>query len=110
MHIFTDRSSPQNVKFTQQHSGSCEAMVEWLFPGDTAELFRYKLKVEMDREQTKELAISDVQEKRAVLKSLPLSSKYRVTVTAVYKDKIEKESSAEFFSDCGGYLLHVFVH
>lgn len=112
MHIFIDRSSPQNVEFTQQHSGSCEAMVEWSFPGDAAELSCYKVKVEMDRGQPVQLTISDVQEKTAVLKSLPLSSKYRVTVTAVYKDRIEKESSAEFFSDCGGYLLlvHVFVH
>lgn len=109
-HVFTDRSSPQNVKFTQQHSRSCEAMVEWSFPGDAAELFCYKVKVAMDRGQPVQLTISDVQKTRAILKSLPLSSEYRVKVTAVYKDRIEKESSAEFFSDCGGFLLLVFVH
>ena len=79
-------------------------MVEWSFPGDTSELAHYVVKAETDGEQAVESVVHDVQEKKAILKPLHVSSKYTVTVTAVYRDGIERETSTEFFNKCGEFI------
>ena len=78
--------------------------MEWSFPGDISDLSHYIVKAMTDGEQDVEVAVHDVQDKAAILGPLYLSSKYTITVTAVYRDSIEKKSSAEFFSECGGYI------
>ena len=99
-----DRSSPENIEVRLCYSASHEAMVEWSFPGDISELAHYIVKAETDGQQAVKTIVHDVLEKKAILKPLHLSSKYTVTVTAVYRDGIERECSVEFFKECGGFI------
>jgi len=88
--------------------GADEATVEWSFPGDISDLSHYMVKAEADGEEKPiELTIHDVQKKEAILRPLPLSSKYTVAVTAVYRDGFETKGIREFFNKCGGYI-HVY--
>lgn len=104
-YIFLDRSSPKNIKITPHHLSSQKATVEWSFPGDISELCHFTVKAETDEEpNVVELTIHDVHEKKAILSPLRVSSNYTVTVTAVYSDGIKRESSAEFFSECGQFI------
>lgn len=100
----SDRSSPENIKVIPHYSASHEAMVEWSFGGDITELASYIVKAKTDGEQAVESIVHDVQEKKATLKPLHVPSLYTVTVTAVYRDGIEKEISTEFDSRCGELL------
>lgn len=96
-----DHRRPENIKVTLHYSGSPEAKVEWSFLGDFSELSHYIVKAQTDGKPNVELTIRDVREKTAILKPLHLSSKYTVTIAAVYRDGVKKESSAEFSSRYG---------
>lgn len=86
------------------YPASQEATVKWSFPGDTSDLSHYIVKAVTDGEQNVELPVHDVQEKTAILRPLYLSSKYSVTVTAIYKDGTEQKSSAEFFGESSRFI------
>lgn len=67
------------------------------------------MKAKTDGKPNVELTIRDVREKTAILKPLHPSSKYTVTITAVYRDGVKKKSSAEFSSRYGGFIQQPYT-
>lgn len=109
LHIFLDHNSPESIKITPQCLAYQEVMVEWSFPGKNTDLLSYIVKAETDGHQAVESIVHNVQERKVILKPLHLSLMYTITVTAVYRDGIERKSSTEFFRKYGGFTQQPYT-
>ena len=109
--LFTlDRSSPDDIKITQEIPGSTQAMVGWSFPDNCSTAlaqFFITIKKEENGRVVYETPVAS-QERDVHIADLQPSTKYVVTVVAKYSDGILKESSKEY-TNCGTSLSFLQV-
>ena len=100
--IIVDRCGPEGMRITQVFKGSNEANVTWSFPGDIAhdlECFRLSVKRKSgdgDDIYSKNVAATN---KNDTITNLRPNMDYVVTVTAIYRDAIERKSSLEHLGE-----------
>ena len=107
--VFSDRSSPKEIRITQEIEGSGQAMIDWSFPKNCPALSRFCISATNEGEGRVVCQKSVTsQERRVTIDSLQPSTKYTVNVMAEYSDGIEKRRIKEHVN-CG-MLSHMIKY
>ena len=107
--FFSDRSSPEGIRITQEVKGSGQAMIDWSFPENCPALSRFRISATNEGEGRVVCQKSVTSQERCVtIDSLQPSTKYTVIVVAEYSDGIERQSIKEHVN-CG-MLSHLIKY
>ena len=99
-----DRCGPGDVCITPAFSGSPNATITWAFNGETSDNSGFEVTVEVEGEGVVSKGSVRSDERRVMLGNLQPSKNHIITVTAMYADKIERDTSLQY-RHSGMYLL-----